>query len=156
MVPEKCYFELSEFLFGRGSSRGRSSRWPDNDRQQNRNRHYAGNDMKRARVIPGGLAHPCDVERPENAGKTPCREHKPINRPHIFWTKIIRREGWHCTESAAVTHQNDEGDRCHHRRQSDSWKQQKEGNQENEHDGEGGAPRDQIGNPRPKDQANPV
>ena len=56
----------------------------------------------------------------------------------------------HGAESPAVTHQYDEGDAGHHRRHGDFWEKPKEQDLHDKHDGEGHAPCDQIGCPRPK------
>src|SRR5207245_10418690 len=75
-----------------------ASRRSGDDPAQKRNSHPARNDMERATVISGNLTHARDVERPENAGKAPRRQHQSVNRPDVFRSKIIRRERWRSEE----------------------------------------------------------
>src|SRR6266404_4028902 len=91
-----------------------ASRRPDDDGQENRNRHYPRDDMERSAVISGSLTHARDVERTENAGKAPRRQHQSVDRPDVSRSKIIRRERWHGAKSSAVTHENDESDHGDH------------------------------------------
>src|SRR5439155_17246225 len=133
-----------------------ASRRPDDDREQNRNSHHPRDDMERSTVISGNLTHARDVERPENAGKAPRRQHQSVNRPDVFRSKIIRRERWHGAKSSAVTHENDKGHRRHHRRHRDFWEKPKQQDLRNKHDPKCGAPREEVGQPRPKHAADSV
>src|SRR6266550_2127763 len=133
-----------------------ASRRPDDDGQENRNRHYPRDDMERSAVISGGLTHARDVKRSENAGKTPRRQHEPIDRPDVFRSKIIRRERWHGAKSSAVTHQDDKGHRRHHRRHRDFWEKPKQQDLRNKHDPKCRPPCDEIGQPGPKHAADSV
>ena len=106
--------------------------------------------MKRAGIISCSLAHTSDVKRPKDAGKTPRRQHQPIDRPDVFGSEIIRGEGRHGAEPAAVTHQDNKSDNCHCRRRGDLRQEPKEQDLKNEHDGKCRAARYQVGDPRPK------
>src|SRR5438552_9698242 len=112
--------------------------------------------MKRAGIIPSGLTHPGDVEWTENAGKTPGRKHQAIDRSDILGSKVVSGEGRHSAESAAVTHQYDEGDGGHHLGNGDFRKKPKEQDLHYKYQGEGYAPGGKIRYPGPKDAADSI
>jgi len=95
---------LGEFLWGHGASRNGSLWWPHYKRQQGRNRHDAGDDMKGAAIGTGCLTHVCHDQRTDRAGKTPGGQHQSVDRTDILRTKIISGKRGHCAEPAAVTH----------------------------------------------------
>src|SRR6267143_968162 len=50
-----------------------NARWSHQDREQSRNAHDPGDDMKRASIRTSCLANVCDEQRPNRTGKTPSR-----------------------------------------------------------------------------------
>src|SRR4029077_20660214 len=54
-------------------TRSVTTRWVDDDWQQNRHRHHSGDHMQRRGVVTSGLTHARDVERPEHTGEAPSR-----------------------------------------------------------------------------------
>src|SRR6266699_4172114 len=129
---------------------------PDDNRQQNRNSHYARDNVKSSGVITGGLAHSSNVERSKNARETPSGQHQSVNWPDIFRSKIIRGECRHGAKSSAVTHQDDKGHRRHYRRHRDFWEKPKQQDLRNKHDPKCHPPRDEIGQPGPKHAADSI
>ena len=112
--------------------------------------------MKRATIRSGCFAHVRDEQGTKRAGKTPGRQHQAVDGTDILRPKIISGKRRHGAKPAAVTHQHHECNDRHQRGRHDVGEEPEQQNLANEHHEKCCAPRDQIGNPRPKDSPDRV
>jgi len=96
--------------------------WGYDQGQHDRNRHHSRDHVESSTIHTIRLAHIGNQQRSECAREAPCSQHQSINGPHIFRAKLVSRECRHRTESAAVTHEDNEGYERQHSSGADAGK----------------------------------
>src|ERR1700733_15576248 len=88
-------------LGGRASFAGRRM---DDERQDDGGHHDASDHVKTAAIASAGLSQVSDEQWAEGTGKTPRREHEPINRPYVFRAEVVRCERGRGSETTPIAH----------------------------------------------------
>src|SRR5260221_4952820 len=107
-------------------------------------------------IVSGGLTDIGYEKWPKNAGQAPGSKHQAVDRPDPFRPKVIRSEGRHCAEAAAVTADYDKAHQSKHSELAERRQQEKKRRLEQEHDQENIPAPNRIGGPGPKQSTNAV